>query len=133
MRGGEGGANAHRLGYNALDGTLPILCHSRIANPRRLRGDYTIHSWRAGLCPTGSCTLRLGKQLALTVVGSYACQVRAREGAIGLVCVLKEVHTLVGAGERVEIVGLNRCRLAMLLGEESRVHVHHVHVLRMGA
>lgn len=125
MRGSEGGANAHRLGYNALDGTLSILRHhSRITSPRRLRRHYTIHSWRACLCPTRSRALRLGKHLALTDVGSYACQVRTGGGAIGEVCVLKEVHTLVGAGERVEIVGLNRCRLAMLLREESRIHVH---------
>lgn len=71
MRGSEGGANAHRLGYAALDGSLSILwSHSRIANPGRLRWDYTIHSWRARLCPTRGCTLRLGKHVALTAVGS---------------------------------------------------------------
>ena len=60
MRGGEGGANAHRLGYDALDGTLAILrYHSRITNSRRLRRYDTVHYWRAGLCTTGRCTLRL--------------------------------------------------------------------------
>lgn len=34
--------------------------------------------------------------------------------------ILKEIHALVGSREKVKIVGLTRCRLAMLLGEERR-------------
>ena len=33
-------------------------------------------------------------------------------------CILKEIHALVAAGEKVKIVVLTRCRLGMLLGEE---------------
>ena len=32
--------------------------------------------------------------------------------------ILKEIHALVGGREKVKIVGLTGCRLAMLLGEE---------------
>ena len=35
--------------------------------------------------------------------------------------ILKEIHVLVGAGEKVKIVGLTRCRWAMLLLGEERL------------